>query len=313
MSRPDLQALLEQAGIKASAGVPLKGRGYYKLGGPAEAFASIERVEQLCQLMALGVPVTVIGRGSNLLIADAGIPGVVIRLQGELRGREVLDGVLEVGAGVSNAPLLRWVARHGLGGLACIAGVPGTIGGAVRMNAGWSAGEISSILIDADVVLPGGELVTLSSEALAFSYRRSAGLPAGSVVTKARLSLLTDAAEVEAEQARIQHYLARRKATQPLDKPSCGSVFKNPPGDYAGRLIEASGLKGHVIGGAQVSDVHANFIVNNGGTAGDVYALIRLVRRTVWARHGVLLAPEVHAVGAWPEGAWPLPHPEHDD
>lgn len=313
MTAADLPALLEQVGIKASFGVPLRGRGYYKLGGPAEAFASVEDVEQLRRLMALGVPVTVIGRGSNLLIADAGIPGVVIRLQGEFRSREVRDGVLEVGSGVSNAPLLRWVAKQGLGGLACIAGVPGTIGGAVRMNAGWSAGEISSILIDADVVLPGGELVTLSSDALAFSYRRSAGLPPGSVVVRARLALLTEPAEVDAEQDRIKHYLARRRATQPLDKPSCGSVFKNPPGDYAGRLIEASGLKGHAIGGAQISALHANFIVNNGGTAGDVYALIRLARRVVWEQHGVLLSPEVHAAGAWPEGAWPLPHPEHDD
>jgi len=286
---------------------PLRRHGFYRLGGPAEAFAVISDAAALQRLMATGLPVTVIGNGSNLLVADAGVPGVCIRLKGDFLASEVSGDTVAAGGGLLNTVLLRRIDKAGLGGLGCLAGVPGTVGGAVRMNAGWSVGEIADRLLSADVILPSGEATTLTAAQLGFSYRRAAGLPAGAVVSRVRLRLLKGAA-VDEERALVQRYLARRKATQPLDKPSCGSVFKNPPGDHAGRLIDASGLKGHTIGGAQISARHANFIVNLGGaTAADVYALIRLARDTVLQEHGVRLEPEVHAIGAWPPGHWPLP------
>lgn len=303
---------LSDIGLDAHPNEPLHNKGFYRLGGAAEAFVVLETHRQLVDLMATGLPVTIVGRGSNLLIADEGIPGVVAVLRGVFRQRSVDNGILTAGAGVLNVALLGWLSRQTLGGLGCLAGVPGTVGGAVRMNAGWSVGEIADGLLDVGVVLPGGEAVTLTAAEMGFSYRRAAGLPPGSVITQARMSLLVDPTAVADEQQRVARHLARRKATQPLDRPSCGSVFQNPPGDHAGRLIEAVGLKGHAIGGAQISALHANFIVNNGGRAADVYALIRLARRVVWQQHGVLLEPEVHAVGAWPDALWPLPHPRHD-
>jgi UDP-N-acetylmuramate dehydrogenase len=309
-----LREALAEAGIDARFDEPLSRHGFYRLGGPAEAFAVIETEAALSRLMSTGLPVTVIGNGSNLLVSDAGVRGVVVRLKGDFLASTVRDDASVVaGGGLLNTVLLRRLDRVDLGGLGCLAGVPGTIGGAVRMNAGWSVGELADRLIDVDIILPGGALTTLPAAALEFSYRRAAGLPAGAVVSRARLSLLSGTSADE-ERATVQRYLARRKATQPLDRPSCGSVFKNPPGDYAGRLIEASGLKGASSGGAQISERHANFIVNHGtATAQDVYDLIRLARRTVWREHAVLLVPEVHAIGAWSEGAWPLPHPEHDE
>lgn len=311
---PGLRDALADAGVSAELDAPLHRKGYYRLGGTAEAFAVLESEAPLRRLMAAGVPVTVIGNGSNLLIADDGVAGLVVRLKGVFLESTIRDdGTVEAGGGLLNTVLLNRLKKAGAGGLGCLAGVPGTVGGAVRMNAGWSVGEISDRLVDVDVILPDGQAVTLSGAQLGFSYRRADGLPHGAVVTRARLSLLTAPEAVAEEAERVSRYLARRKETQPLDKPSCGSVFKNPPGDYAGRLIEDCGLKGRRMGGAQISTLHANFIVNDdSGSAGDVYALIRLARCAVWRKHRVVLVPEVHAVGAWPEGAWPMPHPSED-
>lgn len=316
MSRPTpgLRAALADAGVEARFDEPLRKKGIYRLGGSAEAFAVLTSPAPLQRLMAAGVPVTVIGRGSNLLIADAGVSGLVVQLKGDFLQSTILDGdIVEAGGGLFNNVLLNRLSKAGVGGLGCLQGIPGTVGGAVRMNAGWSIGEIAERLVDADVILPDGRAATLTADELGFSYRRADGLPHGAVVVRVRLRLLTDPAAVAEEAERVARFLARRKATQPINKPSCGSVFKNPPGDYAGRLIEDCGLKGRRIGGAQISTLHANFIVNDeGGSAGDVYALIRLARCTVWRKHRVVLTPEVHAVGDWPEDAWPMPHPEDD-
>lgn len=177
------------------------------------------------------------------------------------------------------------------------------------MNAGTHLGELGDRARAVEVMLPDGTLVVLPAEDVRFSYRR-AQLPPGAIVLRAWLRIESDPIQVERDRAHVRAHLERRRATQPLDQPSCGSTFKNPPGDAAGRLIDASGLKGTRLGGAQVSEKHANFFINTGNaTATDLYQLISLVRATVFEKHGVLLEPEVHAAGDWPPGMWPIPSP----
>ncbi len=303
-------AALDAAGLPCAAGAPLSSRAYWRLGGPAELYAEVDDIDALMRAVQIarahGLAVTPLGNGSNLLIADAGVPGLVVRLMGQLRDLEIdeAEGVARVGAGLLNAVLLRRLERAGWAGLGCLAGVPGTMGGAVRMNAGTALGALADVLIDVQVVDAEGAVRTLPAAALGMRYRW-AELPAGAIVASARVRLHRDADG--AERAAVAHHIARRAATQPLDQPSCGSVFKNPPGDFAGRLIEACGLKGARVGGAQISDKHANFIVNTGGaTAAEVLTLIRAARDAVYARFGVELEPEVHAAGAWGSD-WPLP------
>ena len=300
---------LAALGLSPRLDEPMARRGYWRIGGPADVWVEVDRVDALAAIMALGVPVTVVGNGSNLLVADAGIRGITVKLTGEFRDATLSpDGAL-VGAGMMNTVLLARLKRAGLGGAAALAGVPGTVGGAVRMNAGTSLGEIGDRVRAVDVVMPGGATLQLETEHLAFAYRW-AQLPPGSVVARVHMALLCDPADVAAEQDAIAHHLARRKATQPLDQPSCGSVFRNPPGDAAGRLIDQAGLKGTRRGGAQISDKHANFIVNTGdASALDCWWLVKHARDVVLERFGVRLEPEVHAVGDWPDGHWPLPEP----
>lgn len=310
MSLGAVAAALEAAGCTVERGAPLARLGWWRLGGPAGAFAVVESPAQLGVALEAG-PVFVLGNGSNLLVSDRGVPGLVVRLGGGFRGTEITgppgDRVAEVGGGLPNAVLLQRLGRLGLGGLGALAGVPGTVGGAIRMNAGTALGEIGPRVRWVDLRLPGGAAARLPGSALGFAYRHAA-LPAGAIVVGAGLSVDDDPAAVAAEAAAITHHLARRRATQPLDQPSCGSVFKNPPGDHAGRLIESVGLKGHRIGAAQVSPLHANFIVNTGGaTAADVLALIRLARDRVYAASGLVLTPEVHAAGDFSPDEWPLP------
>jgi len=205
--------------------------------------------------------------------------------------------ILEVGGGLKLITLLSRAGRNGWTGIECFAGIPGTVGGAVRMNAGASLGETSDRVIDVDVVRQDGSTCRLTHSDLAMSYR-TAHLPPGSVVALARLQ--TTGGDPAASQAAIQEHLARRKATQPVNQRSCGSTFRNPPGDYAGRLIEAAGLKGFTRGQAQVSPKHANFIVNLGGaTADEIRTVIEHVQETVAERFGVTLMREVHYAGDW--------------
>lgn len=299
-----LRQSVEALGLRAEEGASLAKLGYWRIGGPADLYVECPNTTALAGVLRLGAPITVIGNGSNLLVSDRGIRGLTVRLTGQLRDLHVEDGVAVAGAGLSNAVLLRRLEALGLGGLGCLAGVPGTVGGAIRLNAGTALGEIGARTERVEVLMPGGERVELSNADCQFSYRY-AGLPAGVVVTRAWFRVDADGFEVEKE--RMAWHLARRKATQPLELPSCGSVFKNPDGEFAGRLIERCGLKGTRLGGAQISDRHANFIVNTGGaTAADVLALMRLARDTVLSAHSVRLEPEVHAVGDFEPGEWPI-------
>jgi len=277
---------------------------YWRVGGPAEYLVQVTTLEQLQGVMALGA-VTVLGNGSNILVHDAGLPGIVIRLGGDLADLQI-DGARAVaGAGLLLTVLLARLDKAGLAGAEPFSGVPGTVGGAVVMNAGSLLGEASDLVESVEVVLPGGELLQCSATDLAFGYRKST-LPSGAVIAWATLALTEENVSVRREERLA--FLARRKATQPLGKPSCGSTFTNPPGDHAARLIEAAGLKGHRHGNAEISGKHANFIVNHGGaTAEEIRHLIALARCTVRDRFGVWLEPEVHLLGPWAPDALEKP------
>lgn len=297
--------LFRIAGGRVEWDAPMSRRTTFRVGGQAEALCEVQEMEELSRLLTFlkteGIPRLVIGRGSNLLVRDSGIRGVVIRLSGAL-GR--IDwgpaGSLDVvaGAGASIADLLIGCRQRGLSGLEFLAGIPGTVGGAVVMNAGAFGHETGTWVKEVRIVTPGGNVRIVERSQLAFSYRRL-DLAPGDVIALASFRLKRDAEKGVAQH--IARNLKRRKASQPLEYPSAGSVFKNPPNDHAGRLIEKAGLKGRSVGGAMISERHANFIVNKGGaTASDVLALIDLVRDAVYQTAGVTLELEVRVVGEPP-------------
>ena len=276
----------------------------WKVGGPAEWFAEPASAEELLALLrwgeSLGLPLHCIGAGSNLLIADAGLPGLSVclrRLQGSQL--EPTDGWVEAAAGEPIPTLARKAARAGLSGLEWAVGIPGTVGGAVVMNAGAQGGCTAEWLHSVRVVdrRRPDQPFELSASALAFAYRHSRLQEEPLVVLTARFRLEAghDPAAVT---ARTSANLHSRTSTQPYQQPSCGSVFRNPEPEKAGRLIEALGLKGLRRGGAEVSPVHANFIVNTGSaSAADIDGLIRSVQERVAASHGITLHPEVKRLG----------------
>jgi UDP-N-acetylmuramate dehydrogenase len=272
----------------------------FGVGGKAEAICFAEDNESLERLLAFaketGSPCLVVGRGSNLLVKDGGVKGLVIILRGKLALFERTgEEAVFAGAGLHLAELLNACRREGLAGLEFLAGIPGTVGGAVAMNAGAWGKETGDVVIEVEMALPSGKRITRNRSNLYFSYRRFT-MPEGAVIVKAGFHCSPENPEVVAE--KMRHYLELRRKSQPLENPSAGSVFKNPPEDHAGRLIERVGLKGFRIGGAMISGKHANFIVNTGGaTAGDVIALMELARKKVKEETGVDLEPEIRVVG----------------
>ncbi|MFM7393402.1 MAG: UDP-N-acetylmuramate dehydrogenase [Cyanobium sp.] len=284
--------------------VPLLDYTTWKVGGPAEWFAEPAERAQLIALAAWAASEALdfrcIGAGSNLLVADTGLPGLTLcnrRLQGSVL--DAGEGWVEAEAGEPIPTLARKAARAGLAGLEWAVGIPGTVGGAVVMNAGAQGGCTAEWLHSVEVIDPARTSTpfTLMAADLDFAYRHSRLQQEPLLVLAARFHLEPghDPTEVT---ARTSANLHSRTSTQPYQQPSCGSVFRNPEPAKAGRLIEALGLKGTAIGGAQVSPIHANFIVNTGGaTAADVAALIQLVQERVRAGHGVELHPEVKRLG----------------
>jgi UDP-N-acetylmuramate dehydrogenase len=287
------QALKIILGDAVAFDVPLGPKTSMRVGGPAAAFAEIGDAKHLVAALAVceseRIAWTVIGLGSNLLVRDAGFGGVVIRLGGDFVKISVRDAVVRAGGGAPIVSLCREAARAGLRGAEGLVGVPGTVGGAVRMNAGTDI-EIGDLIERVEVVIAGEKLQTFTKPE--FAYRRST-LDRRAVVCAAELGLEPGTpGEVQAE---LRRRIERRNATQPLELPNFGSVFKNPPGDHAARLIEASGCKGWRVGGAEVSTKHANFIVNRGGaTCAQVVELISKVRDAVREKQGVALELEVH-------------------
>jgi UDP-N-acetylmuramate dehydrogenase len=268
-------------------------------GGPARWFARPEALSELVQALAWaydrGVAVQVVGLGSNLLVHDDGVDALVLSLGGELAAARVEDDVLIAGGGAPNAVCLHRARAAGLSGFEFASAIPGTAGGGVRMNAGAYGRDWSEVMLDALVIDAAGERRATAVE-LELSYRHS-NLETGNVVAEVRFRL--ERSSPEAVKARVAELLAQRKATQPTNKRTFGSVFKNPPeGAGAGQLIEECGLKGYRIGGALISPRHANFIENAGGaTTADSLALIAEARLRVQERFGVELHHEVQLLG----------------
>jgi UDP-N-acetylmuramate dehydrogenase len=272
---------------------PLAARTSMRVGGNASVYAEVKQVGRLVATLSFcsseRIPWAVIGLGSNLLVPDEGFPGLIVRLAGDFV-RIVIEGTrIRAGGAVPIVSLCRDAANAGLAGAEALVGIPGTVGGAVRMNAGTDV-EIGDLIDRVEVVIAGEKAQTFTRPE--FAYRRST-LDARAVVCAAELELTRgDPKELKEE---LRRRIDRRRATQPIELPNSGSIFRNPPGDYAARLIEAAGCKGWREGGAVVSEKHANFIVNAGGaTCADVLALIERVRARVRESQGVSLELEVH-------------------
>jgi UDP-N-acetylmuramate dehydrogenase len=277
---------------------PMSRHTSWRVGGPADLFfvpADIADLSWFLQDLDPATPIHWHGAGSNLLVRDAGIRGVVISAGRILRSIERLEPhLVRAGSGLPCTQLARQCIRWGLGPSEFFAGIPGTVGGALAMNAGAHGGETWERVRSVRTIDRHGELHERLPDEYTIGYRSVTG-PAGEWFIEALLQF-----DPEATGSRdvLEQMLERRKATQPLGLPSCGSVFRNPEGDHAARLIEAAGLKGHRIGGAEVSRKHANFIINAGeATAADIEQLIEHVQRTVAEQHGVELKHEVRIVG----------------
>ena len=278
---------------------PMGEHNTWRTGGRAQRYYQPADLDDLCVFLGdldPQEPLLWLGLGSNLLVRDGGFPGTVISTFNVLSDIEWQAGsILRAGAGVTCSKVARTAAKAGMVGAEFLAGIPGTMGGALAMNAGAFGGETWTLVRAVETVDRRGRLQRRMPVDFHTAYRTVEG-PADEWFVAAELQL--QPGDAEAAQAGIRELLARRGATQPTQQPSCGSVFRNPPGDHAARLIESAGLKGRAIGGACVSEKHANFIINTGtATATDLESLITLVRETVERRHGICLQTEVRIVG----------------
>jgi UDP-N-acetylmuramate dehydrogenase len=273
---------------------PLKHHTSFKVGGPARYFFEADSVESLKEVVRYcherAMPWTVIGGGTNLLVSDAGYDGCIIKLAGLLGAVTTRPGGLSAGAGASVAALVSTAAEEGLGGAECLVGIPGTVGGALAMNAGGAYGCIGDFVSSVHCMTASLEGMHFPREQIGFGYR-SSSLGEHVILTADFALRKADAGQVREKMRAI---LKKRLATQPMGEPSAGCIFKNPPGDFAGRLIEEAGLKGAAVGAASVSEKHANYIINDGGaTADDILALIHLIQEKVKDTFGVALELEI--------------------
>jgi len=280
---------------------PLANHTTMKMGGPADLFIEPSSIENLEKTMKIirehNVPWRAIGRGSNLLVSDAGIEGALIKLGKGLDHLEINEAEIRVGAGYSLVSLSVQISKKGLAGLEFASGIPGSVGGSVYMNAGAHGSDMSEILEKAYVLFADGTLAWLSKEEMEFSYRTS-------ILQKKRPGIVLEAifqltpGNREEIVAKMQSNKNYRKETQPYNLPCAGSIFRNPLPHYAGQLVQEAGLKGYSIGGAQISPMHGNFIVNTGnGKASDVLALIQYVKDTVFKQYGIIMETEVEIIG----------------
>ncbi|MEX2105148.1 MAG: UDP-N-acetylmuramate dehydrogenase [Bacilli bacterium] len=279
---------------------PLSNHTTWRIGGPADLMLIPKSKEALIQCMKIvyehRVPWTVIGRGSNLLVRDGGIRGVVFKIGVGLDHIHFDGHEVYAEAGFSFIKLAVLAGKEGLSGLEFAGGIPGSVGGALFMNAGAHGSEVARILKFVEVLHEVGTLVTLTPEEMKFSYRKSILQGQKSIVTSARFQL--ERGDRKAISEALAIHKDRRRQTQPLQLPCAGSVFRNPLPQYAGQLIESLGLKGHRIGGAEISNLHANFIVNvNNAKAKDVLNLIEMVREKVKNEYNIQIIPEVEVIG----------------
>jgi UDP-N-acetylmuramate dehydrogenase len=303
---PLAEELSAISGVKLKIAEPLARYTSMKIGGPADYFIEVTHDAALTSLLRAlernGVEFYLLGNGSNVLISDRGVRGAVIRLGGEFKTvewRDSADGAyVNVGAAYAVTQLVREAARKGYAGLEFAEGIPGTVGGALYMNAGAYGSEFEKVVDRIEGISRAGEPMRLSRQEMTFSYRDS-HLPAGTVVT--RVGLRLQKGEVVRIGSKVRELTSKRKGSQPSGFPNSGSMFRNPPGDFAGRLIESAGLKGRRIGQSQISERHANFFVNLGGAkAGEVRRLMKLAQAEVRDKFGVELEAEVKFVGDWP-------------
>ena len=304
----DLPTLLRDVPGRKEFARPLAPFTSLRIGGPADALIRLETLDSLRHLRTIArehaIPLFILGGGSNLLIRDGGIRGIVVLLRGVFRSYRVelclpaaapAVAHVHVGVGYPLSRLALQLAHQGWSGLEFAYGIPGTLGGAMMMNAGTHLGDMSHVLVTARMLLSYGQVQELPASALGLRYRGSS-YPPDAILLGATLRL--QQGQREQIEALMHESYARRQRTQPLSQPNAGSIFKNPPGTAAGRLIEALGLKGTRIGGAMISPLHANFIVNVGhATAADVTALMAQVQERVRAVYDIDLEPEVHIVG----------------
>lgn len=289
---------LRGPGIAVREAEPLAGRTTLRIGGPARLLAEVSDADALARVLrfasAEGLPVLVLGKGSNLLVPDAGFPGIVVVLGGAFRETRVEGTEIVAGGGVSLMALAVAARDAGLSGVENVSGIPSSVGGAVRINAGSYGSEIFDVLVAATLVSPAGEIRTAAAAAIAHGYRWTSLCETGDVVAGARFHLSPKSPTEIA--ARMAEVAAKRRDALPK-QPNAGSIFKNPPGLFVGRLLEECGIKGRRVGGAEVSTVHANVIVNTGGaTAEDVKALMTEMKKAVKDRFGIELQPEIQVV-----------------
>lgn len=297
-------ALLEQLSgcttTKILVNEPMSKHTTFKIGGPCDYLATPANEEELVLLIEtakkLELPITLIGNGSNLLVRDKGIRGLVIKVANQMSDEKIEGNRLTFGAGITLALAAHKAAKLGLTGMEFASGIPGTLGGAVYMNAGAYDGEMRNIIKSVRVLKTDGTFVDLSNEELGFGYRKSSLQGSGGIVVAVTLELaFGDKTDI---QAKMTEFNRLRTTKQPLDKPSAGSMFKRPPGYFAGTLIDQTGLKGYTVGGAQVSTKHAGFVVNIGGaTCSDVLDLIKYVQTKIMEAHGVFLEIEPLVLG----------------
>lgn len=276
---------------------PMNKHTYYKIGGPAKIYTAPENISEVKDIIRFceneKIQYFLLGNGSNILVSDEGFDGCVIDMAANLKGISVTDMTVTAEAGCSMLRISAAAYKHSLTGFEELAGIPGTIGGAVIMNAGCYEKEISE-LISKVTVLNSGSVEEITRNAIKFAYRESSlrGMTVISVDIRLQKGIRS---QIDAKTKEIQ---AKRKLTQPVHLPSCGSVFKRPAGNYAGKLIEECGLKGRSVGGAMVSNMHAGFIINTGtASAKDVIELIGIIKKEVYKKTGVMLEEEVILLG----------------
>lgn len=304
---PLVRELRSLPGLRLKLAEPLARFTSMKIGGPADYFIDVDDGAALAAVLPLlrrhDTPVCLLGNGTNVLVSDRGVRGAVLHLGGEFKKvvwHDEGDSVrVAVGAAYAVTQLVREAVRKGYAGLEFAEGIPGSVGGALVMNAGAYGSEFEKVVEQVEAVNAAGEPLLFARAEMTFTYRDS-HLPAGIVVT--RVAIRLQKAEAVAVSSKLRELVGKRKSSQPSGNPNSGSMFRNPPGDFAGRLIEAAGLKGKRVGQAQIAERHGNFIVNLGGAkADDVRQLMELARSEVQRQFGVALIPEVKLLGEWQE------------
>lgn len=300
MQLTELAAKSRALGCEAEESARMEHYTSFKIGGPADLLITAPGIQEIKTVWSWckesEIPVFLLGNGTNILVSDVGIRGAVLRMSGSSGQPEIKDGLLSCPAGIPLKRLCQFARDNGFAGLEFAYGIPGTVGGAVYMNAGAYGGQLADVLEFAEAVAPDGSIPTIHAADMELRYRHSVFMENRMVVVSAAFRLKPDDKTSISE--RMEEFMRRRREKQPLEYPSAGSFFKRPQGYYAGTLIESCGLKGYTVGGAQVSEKHAGFLINRGGaTCSDVLRLSDSVRDRVWREHGVQLEPEVRFVG----------------